>query len=127
MAGLQKILLVEDNNQLVEIYHTILKLADYQVEIALDAKEALDKAKSFEPDLIFLDIMIPGKSGIEVLKILRSEPEYKCQKTKIVMLTNLSQDNQMDPAVDELSDGYVVKANIDAVDLVDVIQSFTEV
>ncbi len=124
MAGLQKILIVEDNSSIQEIYTTTLTAAGFEVVSALDGKEALEKAQSFKPDLIFLDVMIPGLSGFDVLKVLRADPTYNCQKIKIVMLTNLSQDSQMAPDLEKLTDGYVVKANIDASELVNIINSF---
>lgn len=122
MAGLRKILLVEDNPELRTMYQTFLELNGYTVGIAIDGEDGLDKARQFKPDLIFLDIMMPKKDGFEVLKILRHDPAYNCTKTKIVMLTNLG-DSKVTPQMRADMDGYVIKAEIVLSDLVEVIKS----
>jgi CheY-like chemotaxis protein len=123
MAGLQKILLVEDNAQLVEIYHLFLKEHGFTLATAADGEEALRVAREFKPDLIFLDIMMPKKDGFEVLKILRNQPEYNCTKAKIVLLTNLGDASKVSPQVHKDMDGYVIKAEIVLDDLLDIIKS----
>lgn len=123
MAGLQKILLVEDNAQLIDIYVLFLKQNGYTIATAADGEQALDIAKTFRPDLIFLDIMMPKKDGFEVLKILRHQPEYNCTATKIVLLTNLGDASKVSPQVHKDMDGYVIKAEIVLNDLLDIIKS----
>jgi two-component system alkaline phosphatase synthesis response regulator PhoP len=123
VAGLQKILLVEDNAQLVEIYVLFLKQNGFQVATAADGDEALVVAKDYKPDLIFLDVMMPKKDGFEVLKILRNNPEYNCSMAKIVMLTNLGDASKVSPQVHKDMDGYVIKAEIVLNDLLDIIKS----
>lgn len=123
MAGLQKILLVEDNAQLVEIYVLFLEQNGFQVATAADGDEALVVAKDYKPDLIFLDVMMPKKDGFEVLKILRNNPEYNCSTAKIVMLTNLGDASKVSPQVHKDMDGYVIKAEIVLNDLLDIIKS----
>lgn len=122
MAGLRKILLVEDNPELRNMYQTFLELNGFTVGVAIDGEDGLDKAREFKPDLIFLDIMMPKKDGFEVLKILRHDPAYNCTKTKIVMLTNLG-DSKVTPQMRQDMDGYVIKAEIVLSDLVEVIKS----
>lgn len=123
MAGLQKILLIEDNPQIQEIYSVTLKAQQYDVVVAEDGKSALEKAAEFKPDLVFLDIMMPGMSGLEVLSELREKPEYGCQDAKIVILTNLGHDERVDEAWQEMADGYVVKSEIKTNEIFDVIRS----
>jgi CheY-like chemotaxis protein len=123
MAGLQKILLVEDNAQLIEIYQLFLQEHGFEVATAADGDEALVAAKDFAPDLIFLDVMMPKRDGFEVLKMLRHQPEYNCQKTKIVLLTNLGDASKVSPQVHKDMDGYVIKAEIVLSDLLDIIKS----
>lgn len=122
MAGLRKILLVEDNVELRKMYETFLKLNGYTVAVASDGDEGLEVARTFLPDLTFLDIMMPKKDGFEVLKILRHNPSYNCTKTKIVMLTNLG-DIKVTPEQRHDMDGYVIKAEIVLSDLLEVIKS----
>lgn len=126
MAGLQKILLVEDDPQISEIYNTVLEIHGYQVALAANYDEAISQAKNFQPDLIFLDVMIPGRSGLEVMHTLRTEPQYNCQTKKIVLLTNLGENDAVKKALEKNeADGYVVKADISADDLDAIIKSFS--
>jgi CheY-like chemotaxis protein len=122
MAGLRKILLVEDNPELRKMYETFLTLNGFTVAIAVDGEEGMAVAREFRPDLIFLDIMMPKKDGYEVLKLLRHDPAYNCTRTKIVMLTNLG-DSKVTPEQRKDMDGYVIKAEIVLKDLLEVIKS----
>jgi DNA-binding response OmpR family regulator len=61
-----KILVVDDDRDLVEIVVQILKDEGHMVESALNGQEALKKAKEFWPEVVFLDIMMPGMDGYEV-------------------------------------------------------------
>jgi CheY-like chemotaxis protein len=122
VAGLRKILLVEDNPELRKMYETFLTLNGYTVAVAVDGEDGLNQAREFAPDLIFLDIMMPKKDGFEVLKILRHDPAYNCEKAKIVMLTNLG-DSKVTATQRNDMDGYVIKAEIVLSDLVEVIKS----
>lgn len=124
MAGLQKILLVEDNIELRSIYSSFLKHRGYDIASAVDGEDGLKKAKLLRPDLIFLDIMMPNMDGFRVLKLLRHDETYGCTKTKIVLLTNLGDASRVDAKVKQDMDGYVIKAEINLNDLVDIIKSF---
>ncbi|MEN9950597.1 MAG: hypothetical protein RLZZ557_1791 [Bacteroidota bacterium] len=84
----KKILIVDDEPDILEIVSYNLIMHGYEVETAKDGDQAIVKAKQFHPDLIILDIMMPKKNGIEVCKILRSQPEF--QQTLIVFLTALN-------------------------------------
>lgn len=123
MAGLPKILIIEDNPQLREIYTILLESSGYTVIAASDGPRGLEECRANQPDVIFLDIMMPGMSGLEVLDILRAKPEYNGQKAKIALLTNLGHDDRIEEAWRKKADGYVVKADINATDLIDVINS----
>lgn len=113
-----KILLVEDNFYIRDIYSIVLKEAGYQLETADEGNAALEKVKSFQPDIILLDIMIPGRSGLEILKLIRSQPEYKAEHTKVMILTNFIQDEATQQAIDNHADDYIIKADINPTDLV---------
>lgn len=124
MAGLRKILLVEDNIELRNIYEMFLKHRGYDIKTAQDGEESLRVAKEFRPDLVFLDIMMPNLDGLRVLKMLRHDEQYGCTKAKIVLLTNLGDASRVNPKVKHDMDGYVIKAEIELRDLIDIIKSF---
>lgn len=126
MAGLQKILLVEDNPQLQEIYSITLRSYGYDVTVIPTGNEALQRIAALQPDFIFLDIMMPGLNGLEVLATLRNDPQYGAQHTKIVLLTNLGHDERIEEAWEQYADGYAVKAELNPDELVDIIKSFEE-
>src|SRR5437868_13330259 len=84
-----KIMLVEDDNNLREIYEARLLAEGYEIVAAKDGEEALAMAVKEKPDLIIADIMMPKISGFDMLDILRSTAETK--DTKIIVMTALSQ------------------------------------
>jgi len=126
MGGLRKILIVEDSIELRDIYKLFFTQKGFEVETALDGDAGLEKAKEFQPDLVFIDIMMPKRDGYDVLKQLRHNPEYGCTKAKLVILTNLGDASKVSPEVSHDMDGYVIKAEVDLPDLLDVIKSLED-
>lgn len=84
---MSKILIVEDDETLSKMYQKKLEHEGYQVSAAYSGGEALKKAPAEKPDLILLDIMMPGVDGFAVIKELKSKVEMK--NTPIIILTNL--------------------------------------
>ncbi len=123
MAGLQKILLAEDDLYIRDIYNVVLQKAGYTVEQAINGTEALAKTLSFKPDVLLLDIMMPDIDGLEVLRQLRSGDKYKKVKPRVIIVTNLAQDETAAEAKKLGAEGYVVKADIEPHDLVKMIQT----
>ena len=103
----QKILIVDDEPDILEIITYNLQLHGYEVQTAKDGDQALIKAKEFKPDLIILDIMMPKKNGIEVCKILRSQPEYN--DTLIIFLTALNDELSHVKGLEFGADDYISK------------------
>lgn len=125
MAGSLKVLLVEDDAQTLEIYSAVLKKFGYEFQTAGNGDEILQKVKSFKPQIIFLDVMLPGdKTGYDVLKILREDESYGATKTPIVILTNLGENDQVKESWKKYADGYAIKAEIDPDELDEIIKSF---
>ncbi len=125
MAGLPRILLVEDTLPIADIYSQILTRQGYPLKVVGSVDELLELVPEYKPDLIFLDIMLPGgRTGLDALKILRNDPKYGALKTRIVLLTNLGQNDEVQKLWEKYADGYVIKAEIDPHELKDIIESF---
>lgn len=117
----KSILFIEDDPFMVDMYTHVLKKHSYDVEVAYDGKEGLEKGKSGNYDLILLDIMMPEMLGIEVLEELRGKDGQGLPDTKIVILTNLAQSDESRRAMESRADGYLIKADITPNKLVDLI------
>lgn len=105
-----KILLVEDDNNLREIYGARLAAEGYDIISAPDGEEALALAVKEKPDLIITDVMMPKVSGFDMLDILRNAPETK--NTKVIMMTALSQAEDKERADKLGADLYLVKSQV---------------
>jgi len=103
----KKILIADDEPDILEIIGYNLTREGYQVATAKDGDDALMKAKSSRPDLIILDIMMPKKNGVEVLEILRAQPVYK--DTLIIFLTALSDESTHVKGLETGADDYISK------------------
>jgi DNA-binding response OmpR family regulator len=126
VAGLKNILVIEDDPSIREMYRLALSNQQYDVEVADSADEMYAKLKDFKPDCIFLDVMLPNTSGLEILTELRSNEELGCTHAKIVVLTNLAQRSVADNAMENGADGFIIKAEILPKDLAKVIESLEE-
>lgn len=125
MPAFKKILLVEDNVFISELYVRALKNAGYEIETVITGPEGLEKAETGEFDLMLLDIMIPDMTGIEVLKALREKTD-KVPEMKIVITTNLDQDENSRAAVEQMADGYVIKADVTPRRLIELVHQLEE-
>ncbi len=121
MAGLRTILFIEDDKPISEMYTRTLERNGYVVDFAYNGAEGIQKANQKHYDLILLDIMMPEKSGIEVLQDLRGEDGLGHPDTKIIILTNLAQDKTSQEALKSQADGYIIKADIVPSQLVEII------
>jgi two-component system alkaline phosphatase synthesis response regulator PhoP len=103
----KKILVADDEKDILEIITYNLITEGYDVYTAKDGNEALDVTKKIHPDLIILDIMMPYKTGIEVCQILRSTDEFK--NTLIIFLTALNDETTHIKGLESGADDYVSK------------------
>jgi two-component system alkaline phosphatase synthesis response regulator PhoP len=102
-----KILVVDDDPDIVEFISYNLKGKGYLVVTAKDGVEAIRKAKEFHPDLILLDIMMPNKDGIQTIKELRVMPDF--EETAIIFLTALSDEKSEIEGLKIGADDYIAK------------------
>lgn len=103
-----KILIVEDEVSLSEAYHTLLNQAKYDVTVARDGKDALEKVQAFEPDLILLDLRMPILDGVGFLK--EYDLSKKHPKVKVIVFSNYDMQDEIDEAYRLGADRYILKA-----------------
>lgn len=102
-----KILIADDEPDILEILQYNLTREGYQVITAKDGDDALTKAKANNPDLIILDIMMPKRNGVEVCNILRTMPMF--EKTLIIFLTAKSDETSQIEGLESGADDYINK------------------
>ncbi len=107
----KKILLIEDDVFVRDIYTRELNKGDYEISVAEDGQEGIDKTKSTKYDIILLDIMLPKKTGIDVLKEVRM-PSNQNKDTAVYLLTNLGQGSIIKQAIEIGAQGYLLKARV---------------
>ena len=103
----EKILIADDEPDILEILKYNLVKEGYEVTTAKDGDEAIAKANTVQPDLVILDIMMPRKNGVEVCEILRAQPKFK--DTLILFLTALSDEATQIKGLTTGADDYVSK------------------
>jgi len=102
-----KILLADDEPDILEIISYNLIAEGYEVICAKNGNEAIEFAKKESPSMIILDVMMPGKNGIEVCKLLRLQPQFK--ETVIIFLSALSDENTEIHGLETGADDYITK------------------
>ena len=107
MSQIPKILVVDDDPDIVEILRYNLSLAGYDVKAASNGKEAIKKAKIFIPEIILLDVMMPEMDGIEACRLIREIPSLN--NTRIIFLSARNEDYTQISAFDAGADDYISK------------------
>jgi CheY-like chemotaxis protein len=117
----KKILCIEDEHFISELYARALTKAGYSVDVELDGAEGLKKAQTNAYDIILLDLMVPTLTGIEILRVLRDDKQTPELKAKIIITTNLEQRDDVRADIEKQADGYLVKAEITPRELVEIL------
>ncbi len=120
---MKKILIVEDDQFLREFYQELLTGEGYLVDAAEDGEMALKKIQENEFDLILLDIMLPKKDGVSILRDLKTHPP-KSPQAPIVVLTNLGQDTIIKECFDLGAEGYLIKSALNPDQVLTEIKSY---
>jgi DNA-binding response OmpR family regulator len=111
-----KVLLVEDDIFIAEIYARSLKKAGFEVDTATTGTQAVERIAVGKPDMVLLDIMLPDFNGFEVLQRVNKEKlQVRCP---VIVVSNLSDDESVAKAMSLGVDDYMVKANITPQDIV---------
>ncbi|MFH1667596.1 MAG: response regulator [Candidatus Komeilibacteria bacterium] len=112
----KKVLVAEDDHFLAKIYKIKLAKEGINAEIATDGNEALAKIKELKPDLVLLDLVMPGKDGFEILEDLQSDKGLK--KIPIIILSNLGQEADIIKGKSYGIVDYFIKSDISIHDVV---------
>lgn len=116
----KRILIVEDDLFIRELYQKQLQMAGYDVEVAVDGLEGRDKVLAGRYDLLLLDIMLPKMNGLDLLKNIK-ENEQK-RDLPVIILSNLGQDAVVEKGLSLGAINYIVKADITPIEMLRVIQ-----
>ena len=114
----KKVLCIEDEHFISELYVRALTRAGYDVTVEVDGQRGLALAQTNQFDIILLDLMIPSITGIEVLRALRNPAQTPNLRAKIIITTNLEQREDIRADIERQADGYIVKAEMTPHELV---------
>ena len=119
---MSKILCIEDDYFIADIYVRSLKKAGHDVTVIANGSEALAAAKQEVFDIILLDLMLPDKSGVEILEELRGKDNKALPHTKIIITTNFEEQAEDRAKLESMADGYLIKADVTPSMLVELIE-----
>jgi two-component system response regulator MtrA len=100
----QRILVIEDDQSIAEIVGILLRAEGFEVSYCADGNQAIDAFQVVNPDLVLLDLMLPGKDGVEICRAIRDS-----SGVPIVMLTARSDTNDVVTGLEAGADDYIVK------------------
>lgn len=109
-ASNKTILIVEDDVALANLYKTELEMAGYTVVHVSEGMQAVDAIKQNTPSIVLLDIMLPGKNGLEILQDIRDDEAVS--ETKVLMLTNFGNEENVSTALELGALDYIMKYKI---------------
>lgn len=114
-----KILIVEDDKFLRDLIIRKLKSEGYEVIFAVDGEEALKKIKEEKPNLILLDLILPGIDGFEILKQVKSDSSEKIKDIPVIILSNLGQRDDVEKGINLGAVDFLIKAHFTPAEIVD--------
>lgn len=117
-----KILIVEDEEALNMVIKEELDSKGFDVKIAKNGEEALKLAKSFKPEAILLDLILPQKGGLEVLTELRADPNFK--NTPVIILSNLAEDENIKKGLALGATDYFVKTQHSIYEVIEKVEKY---
>lgn len=115
-----KVLIVEDDQLIQRMYEKIFTFQKFDVVLASDGEEGLDKARTEKPTIILLDVMMPKMNGMEVLEKLKLDPELKT--IPVIMLSNLAGEADVETALSKGAVKYIIKSEHDPKEIADMVQ-----
>ena len=103
----QKILIVEDNELNLKLFCDLLRVHGFEVEPVRDGREALERARAFEPELVIMDIQMPHVSGLELIEQMKAEEAF--EKVPVLAVTAYAAKGDEERIRDAGAEGYVSK------------------
>lgn len=103
----RRVLIADDEPNIVLSLEFLMEQSGYEVRVARNGEEALAAIETFQPDLVLLDVMMPRKSGYEVLQAIRTDPARR--GTRVIMLTAKGRDVDVEKGLGLGADAYVTK------------------
>lgn len=119
---MSKVIIIEDEETLLNLLDIKLNQEGYEVEVARDGQEGLEKIKTNQPDLILLDIVMPKMGGFEVMEALRKDEELS--KIPIIIISNSGQPVELDRAKELGVVDWLIKTDFDPQEVVDKVKKF---
>ena len=119
-----KVLLAEDDPFLIDIYSTKFKSVGFDLSLADSGDKVLPKLKESKPDILLLDIVLPGMSGWEALAEIKKDSQFN--GLKIIVLSNLGQKSEVEKGIEMGADGYLIKAHYTPTQIVEEIKKLLD-
>lgn len=120
----KRILIVEDSQSLREFYVEVLKQEGFTVDEAVDGKEGYEGIKKGQYDFILLDIVIPKIDGLTILQKLQKEKNWATLKNKIMVMTNLGEDEVAEKCSSFGVDKFLVKTDYTPDQIVNLVKKY---
>lgn len=117
-----KVLIIEDDKFLSELISTKLDKEGFELALAGDGETGYKKIEQFKPDVVLLDIMLPGMDGFEVLEKLKKQTDETIKNTPVIILSNFGQESKIERGLKLGAVDYLVKANFTTGEIVDKIK-----
>lgn len=116
-----KLLLIEDDPLMIRLYKTLFTTKGFQVFSADNGIDGLDVLREEKPDIVLLDVMMPKMDGLQTIKAIREDPEFK--ELPVIMLSNLGVNNVISEAFNYGATQYFVKSSVENNELVEAVNT----
>jgi DNA-binding response OmpR family regulator len=119
-----KVLIVDDDPFIMDMYVVKFRECGFAVDTAGDGKTALQKIVEFVPDIVLLDILLPGMTGFDILQQIKTKTYQSGHPPKVILLTNLGQKEDIDRGMELGADDYLIKAHFTPTEIAEKIIKF---
>ncbi len=121
---MNKVLLVEDDQILGKLYQAKFQKEGFDIQLAFDGQDGFDRMKSFSPDLVILDLIMPKVDGFTFLQKVKDDQELAKRGIPILVLSNLGQEADIKKAIDMGAKDFFVKADVSLSQMVEKVRKY---